>query len=201
MPETPWGGEDGGNTPLDDDASDGLIPAHIVHRAELNAWEAENIRAALAWAARRTPDVLDERVLRALHQRMFGATWTWAGRYRTSDRSIGPYPWHEVPRLVRDLLANTKAQYEAAGGATAELDAVAVRFHHQLVLIHPWSNGNGRHARVATDLLLRRWGRPPFSWGAATARGEGEDVRAEYLRALRAADTGSFEPLQRFVRS
>jgi len=196
-----WDDPKDGNTPLDEDESEGLIPEHIAKRSELNEWEAENIRAAIEWAGARTPDMLDEKVLRTLHKKMFGKTWKWAGKYRTSNKSIGRYAWQEVPRLMHDLLANTKAQYEAAEHSPDKLDGVAARFHHQLVLIHPWPNGNGRHAREATDLLLRRWGRPAFSWGRASKSDESRDVRREYLDALRAADGGSFEALMRFVRS
>lgn len=201
MALTAWYDPEDGNTPLDEDESDGLIPEHIVKRAELNEWEAENIRAAIDWASVRTPDMLDEKALRTLHKRMFDKTWNWAGKYRTSNKSIGPYSWEEVPRLIRDLLENTRTQYEAARHSPDELDVVAVRFHHQLVCIHPWPNGNGRHAREATDLLLRKWGRPAFSWGAGAARTHNKELRHEYLLALRAADAGSIEPLLRFVRA
>ena len=201
MERTAWYDPEDGNTPIDEDESEGLIPEHIATRAELNEWEAENIRAAIARVGVRTPDLLDESALRALHKRMFEKTWRWAGKYRTSDKSIGTYSWQEVPRLVRDLLENTKTQHEAAKHSADELDAVATRFHHQLVLIHPWPNGNGRHAREATDLLLRRWGRPPFSWGASSKRADNQELRQEYLRALRAADAGNVEPLVRFVRT
>lgn len=201
MEMTAWHDPADGKTPLDEDESEGLIPAHITKRAELNEWEAENIRAAMVWAGARTPDMLDEKALRTLHKKMFERTWRWAGKYRTSNTSIGPYAWQEVPRLVQDLLANTKAQYKATEHSPNEVDAVAARFHHQLVLIHPWPNGNGRHAREATDLLLRRWGRPAFSWGAAAARLGYDEVRGQYLRALRAGDGGNFELLMQFVRS
>lgn len=201
MELTAWYDPEDGNTPLDEDESEGLIPEHITRRSELNEWEAENIRAAIAWAGVRTPDMLKEATLRALHRRMFEKTWSWAGKYRTSNKSIGPYSWQEVPRLVRDLLENTKTQYEGAKHSPDAVDAVAARFHHQLVLIHPWPNGNGRHAREATDLLLRRWGRPAFSWGAASKRADNKELRQEYLRALRAADAGNIEPLIRFVRT
>jgi Fic-DOC domain mobile mystery protein B len=201
MELTAWHDPEDGNTPLDEDESEGLIPEHITKRAELNEWEAENIRAAIAWAAVRTPDMLKEGTLRALHKRMFEKTWSWAGTYRTSNKSIGPYPWQEVPRLIRDLLENTKTQYAAAKHSPDAIDELAARFHHQLVLIHPWPNGNGRHAREATDLLLRRWGRPPFSWGASSRRTDNQELRQDYLRALRAADAGNVEPLMRFVRT
>ena len=190
-----------GNTPLSEDETEGLIPTHITTRAELNGWEAENISEAVEWASTRSRDVLDQRVLRTLHQRMFAKTWRWAGKYGTSEKSISRFAWSEVPRLVNDLLANTRVQHAHAKHSPEALDELAARFHHQLVLIHPWPNGNGRHARLATDLLLRRWGRPPFSWGSATPHADGAALRTSYLSALRAADAGSVDALVRFVRT
>jgi Fic-DOC domain mobile mystery protein B len=194
-------GNGDGETPLDENESEGLIPSHITKRSELNGWEAANIRDATEWSDARTPDVLRVTTLSTLHRRMFDKTWTWAGHYRTSDKSISPFAWSEVPRLVNDLVENTKAQYDYSDRSPAALDAIAARFHHQLVWIHPWPNGNGRHARLATDLLLRRWGRPPFSWGSASPHPNTAALRQEYLHVLRAADGGHFEALSHFVRS
>jgi Fic-DOC domain mobile mystery protein B len=193
---------DDGNTPLDENELDGLIPPHLLTRADLNQWEVKNIERAYEWLDGRSLDVLDVTALEQLHFRMFGDTWTWAGTCRTSDKTISPFHWTEVPRLLRDLVANTRTQHELGGTSPEELDRIAARFHHGLVHIHPWPNGNGRHARLATDLLLRSWGRPPFSWGgpgaALSARG---DARARYIAALKTADGGNFAELNRFVRS
>ena len=79
-------------------------------------------------------------------------------------------------------------------------DEIAARFHHRLVLIHPYSNGNGRHARLATDLLLKSMGQPRFSWGQESLVDAGE-TRQRYVDALRAADQLDFTPLLKFVRS
>jgi Fic-DOC domain mobile mystery protein B len=190
-----------GNTPLNEDEAEGLIPPHISNRSELNGWEAENIKEAMEWAEARSPDMLDAKALRALHMRMFGKTWQWAGNYRTSGNNISSYTWPEIPRLVNDLLENTRTQYENVKDSLAGLDALAARYHHQLVLIHPWPNGNGRHARLATDLLLRRWGRPQFTWGSASSHSNAAQLRKDYLKALRAADDGSYDELNQFVRS
>lgn len=38
-------------------------------------------------------------------------------------------------------------------------DEIAARFHHRLTRIHPFPNAKGRHARLATDLLLVSLGR------------------------------------------
>jgi len=83
-----------------------------------------------------------------------------------------------------------------------EPDELAIRFHHQLVLIHPFPNGNGRHSRLITDLLLQKMGREPFSWGSGgyAALVSQSELRAEYLTALRAADAGDIAPLLAFAR-
>jgi Fic-DOC domain mobile mystery protein B len=190
-----------GNTPLDESEVDGLVPSHIATRAELNQWEAKNIEIAMEWASRRSMDVLELDTLKELHRRMFGQTWSWAGAFRTTGKNISPYGWPEVPRLVRDLLANTGMQHDAIIDDSDALDRLAARFHHELVRIHPWPNGNGRHSRLATELLLRGWGRPPFTWGATSGQADPTANRERYIHALRRADDGDFAPLYAFVRA
>jgi Fic-DOC domain mobile mystery protein B len=191
-----------GNTPLDDDEIDGLIPSHIRTRIELNAWEATNIAAAVAWAyGRADVRILSVETLRELHRRMFGATWAWAGAFRTSDKSISPHHWLQMPAMMRDLVHDTRVQRDGSDDSGRALDEIAMRFHHRLVHIHPWPNGNGRHARLATDLLLRDWNRPAFTWGNAAAARSTDSIRRKYLGALEAADGGMFEALREFIRS
>ncbi|MBO0612478.1 Fic family protein [Thiothrix fructosivorans] len=80
------------------------------------------------------------------------------------------------------------------------MDELAVRFHHQLVAIHPFPNGNGRHARLIADLLVQRLGMPRFSWGSVSLVDTGE-VRSAYLEALRAADRHNMTLLLAFART
>ena len=193
---------DEGNTPLTDDEAEGLIPSHVTTRAELNQWKAVNIARAQARYGRRTGiNVLDSEFLRTLHRRMFEHTWKWAGTFRRSDNNISPHAWHNVPALLHDLVENVRAQYDASVKADAEVDAIATRFHHELVRIHPWPNGNGRHARLATDLLCAQWGRPAFTWGGGANLADGGNARVAYIDALRQADRGDLKPLLRFVRT
>lgn len=190
------------NTPLNDDEALGLIPSHVTTRTELNQWEAVNIaRAQARYSGRSRIDVLDTEFLRTLHRHMFDNTWEWAGAFRRSDNNISPHAWHNVPALLHDLVENVRTQYEASAKADAEIDAIAIRFHHELVRIHPWPNGNGRHARLATDLLCAQWGRPAFTWGGGANLAGGGDARVAYIDALRRADRGDLEPLLKFVRS
>lgn len=186
-----------GNTPLDPDEAAGLIPEHIATQAQLNEWEQRNILDAYVRVGRRRRgSVLDVDFLRRLHREMFGATWRWAGTFRTTGKNIGVPP-HEIATRLLDLLKD--AEVWIAHG-TFSPDEIAWRFHHRLVQIHLFPNGNGRHARLATDLLLQSLGRPPFSWGSESIDHEG-GVRDRYLDALRSADRGDGASLAAFVRS
>lgn len=189
-----------GQTPLDPDEKEGLKPKHISTQGELNEWEQLNIIKGARWAQRQLKrDILEDFFLRELHQKMFSDTWAWAGTYRKSDKNIG-CDWTQVSTQVRNLLENTKYQVEHTDMPRDEL---AIRFHHRLVLIHPFPNGNGRCCRLITDLLLRKMGQDPFSWGSGgyAALVNQSDFRATYLAALQAADKGDIAPLLAFART
>lgn len=187
-------------TPIDPDEAYALVPGHIQTQTQLNQWEALNIASASWWASRqRSENWLSTSALKELHRRMFGETWRWAAAYRTSDKNISPYRWTQVPELMENLVANTRTRYESSDKSPAVLDDIAMRFHHELVHIHPWPNGNGRHARLATDLLLRSWGRPPFTWGSSASE-SAASLRARYVAALQHADAGDYSLLRQFVR-
>jgi Fic-DOC domain mobile mystery protein B len=186
-----------GATPLDPDEAQGLLPAHITTQGDLNIWEQTNILQGELWAAHQYKrELLDEQFIRELHRRMFDQTWRWAGTFRSSDKNIG-VDWLQIAMQLRNLLDNTRYQ---ADHQVFPADELAVRFHHQLVAIHPFPNGNGRHARLMADLLVQRLGRPRFSWGGASLV-EANEVRCTYLEALRAADKHNIALLLAFARS
>ncbi len=183
-------------TPLTDEERDGLIPTHIALRGELNELEQKNIAEADRWAFDRKRNVLDEGFLRGLHRRMFDDVWRWAGEYRASQKNIGIESYRIQPEL-RQIIDDASYWIEHQSYAPDEL---AVRFHHRLVFVHPFANGNGRWSRLAADLLIVRQGGSRFTWGRANLQTEGE-VRRAYIDALRAADKHDLEPLIGFARS
>ncbi len=188
-----------GNTPLSPEEQAGLIP-NLTTRHELNEWERQNVLEAYAWAldprSVRRRDSLSESYVRGLHQRMFNQTWTWAGRYRSTEKNIG-IPHHQIRDSLAGLLGDVRYWLE---NRTFPPDEIALRLHHRLVLIHPFANGNGRHARLMADVLAERQGRPEFSWGnSAIARQS--DFRRAYIEALQAADRNDMQLLLLFARS
>lgn len=186
-----------GATPLDPDEAAGLLAGHIATQGELNEWEQANILQGLQWALRqKNRELLEEGFLRELHRQMLGKTWRWAGNFRQSDKNIG-VPWQQIPVDLRNLLDDVKAQM--AYGAYAP-DEIALRFHHRLVWIHPFVNGNGRHARLAADLLIQKLGGEVFTWGDGSLI-QASAGRQRYLQALRAADGRDYRPLLAFARN
>lgn len=188
--------QDDANTPLTPEEREGLIPSYITLRSELNEAEQANILEAEEWAFARKRDVLDERFLTNLHKRMLGRVWRWAGEFRRTERNIGIDPYR-IPVDLRQLLDDCRYWIEHS---TYEPDEIAARFHHRLVFIHPFPNGNGRHARLATDQLLVKLGQPRFSWGLVNLV-DASETRLRYVAALRAADHHDIGPLLEFVRS
>jgi Fic-DOC domain mobile mystery protein B len=187
-----------GATPLDPNEIEGLIPTHITTRAELDRWEQDNINEALAWLERHKPKhILDESFLKLLHKRMFCNVWKWAGTFRQREKNIG-VPFFKIPIELKKLLDDALYWIEHKSSPD---DETAVRFHHRLVCIHLFSNGNGRHARLSTDLLLEyTLNKSPFTWGNANLNKSGDD-RKQYIEALIAADRGDYNLLLEFARS
>ena len=188
--------DDDANTPLEAEEREQLIPTYITTRAELNEAEQVNIAQADEWAFSRKRNVLDEAFLRRLHQRMLNQVWKWAGTFRTTARNIG-IDAYRIPVELRQLVDDVRFWVESE---TYPPDEIAVRFHHRLVSIHPFPNGNGRHARLAADLLAKQLGRSRLTWGS-TNLVDADETRAQYVAALRAADNHDIEPLMAFARS
>ena len=188
--------QDDASTPLTHEEREDLIPSYITLRRELNEAEQANILEAEDWAFARKRDVLDERFLTNLHKRMFGRVWRWAGQFRRTERNIGVHAY----RIQMDLLQLLDDCRYWIENDTYSPDEIATRFHHRLVFIHPFPNGNGRHARLATDLLLTKLGQSRFSWGQVNLVDPGE-TRQRYVAALRDADKHDYRALLEFVRS
>jgi Fic-DOC domain mobile mystery protein B len=186
-----------GQTPIDENEAQGLL-VPIRTQEALNRAEEANIVRARVWAAssrlvRR--DLLSDSTLRRIHKEMFGAIWSWAGTYRRTNKNMG-VPWTQIATGVRQLCENFAVRISNE----SDRDGLAIDFHHQLVTIHPFPNGNGRHARFCADRLIENLGGEAFAWGREDLQAKG-DARARYLAALRLADGGDLIPLVAFARS
>ncbi len=179
-----------GETPID--------PSHlkdrsITTRAELHRAEALNIRKAhvkyLAAAPTKRLAPFDYAWLLRLHKEMYRDVWRWAGEPRQVDLNMG-VPWHQVSQQVLTLTEDLSC-WGQSGMSSLEQ---ATRLHYRAVWIHPFRNGNGRWSRLLANIWLRLHKAPFVLWPDESI-GEESPIRNEYLKALKDADSGDFEPL------
>ncbi len=188
--------EDDAATPLTPEERRDLIPSYITTRDQLNEVEQFGIAEADRWAFSRKRDVLDERFLLSLHKRMFGDVWSWAGSFRTTPRNIGVEAY-QIAVDLRQLLDDARYWVKHA---TYPPDEIALRFHTRLTWIHPFPSGNGRHARLAADLMVVALGGRRFTWSGVGLI-DANAMRKAYIDAVRAGDNQDFAALLAFARS
>lgn len=183
-----------GATPLDADELAGLKLDSIETRGDLDRLEQANIIDGQNWLKRqKAAEVLSEAFLLTLHHRLFGQVWRWAGEFRRTEKNIGVDP-RQIGIELRNLLDDGRYWIEHDSYPVREL---ALRFHHRLVKIHLFANGNGRHGRIATDALLRlELDQPQIVWISEADLQNAGPWRDRYIAALRSADAGDYTPLQ-----
>ena len=182
-------------TQIDPNESEGLIPS-LRTQAELNEFEALNILDGTLWAQSSKlirKSLLKQETLKLLHKRMFGNTWSWAGSYRKTQKSIGCDAW-QIAMHLKQLEDDFASWLKFNSFPPSE---IAARFHHRLAQIHPFPNGNGRFARLATDLLCEQQGWEISSWGFENS--DTSEARTEYISSLRMADSSEYANLIRFM--
>lgn len=186
-----------GQTPLHPDELQGLKHSHVTTRGQLDELEQANLQQGMIWLGRqKKPDILDEPFIRRLHKRLLGDVWTWAGTYRLTEKNIGIDP-RQIPEQLRTLLDDV--HYWIAHETFPPVE-IALRFHHRLVRIHPFVNGNGRFARiVANALIAKTWGLSPIDWTGGYDLQALNPRRAQYIAALQAADRGDYSLLFSFA--
>jgi Fic-DOC domain mobile mystery protein B len=184
------------HTELSEDDRLGLIPTYIATRGQLFEAEQRNIAEAMLGRHPTSAELLDDTYLRQLHRVMFGKVWRWAGTYRRRETNIGIDPI-DITVAVRDLVRDATNWTELG---TYEPDELAIRFHHRMVAIHPFPNGNGRHGRIAADYLVTSLGHPAFTWGSRLDV-ETDELRRRYIEALHDADDGDISGLIEFARN
>jgi Fic-DOC domain mobile mystery protein B len=179
-----------GATPIDDIS--GIIPKHITTKGELDEAEFANINQAYQkyflreLSDRKAPFSLQW--LKEIHREMLGKVWDWAGQFRKTRPNVGIAP-AQIQISLHQLLENLKTWEESQMDPTE----TAARLHHELVRIHPFKNGNGRWARLITNIYQKKMKRPLFKWPEKALKEE-SDFRKYYIDALKKADHGDFEP-------
>jgi len=189
-----------GATPGDD--TSGLILVHLTTRAARNAVETEAISLAYdkyvfeARRKKRRTQWLTDDFIRRVHGDMFSSIWEWAGQYRMDKLTVGVDP-HLIPEQIR-LLCDDFLFWDSLTSKMPVLE-VAARLQNRLTKIHPFRNGNGRHARLITDIFFHSRQHPLPQWPEIDLMPQGHEVRAQYISAMKTADQGDFSALIQFI--
>lgn len=194
MTDPDFSNQPDGATPIDD--TSGLKQRQIRTIPELNEAEALNIVAAEEWIRDgRVGNVFQLSFYRGLHRRMLDDVWDWAGEFRVSNPNIG-VPYQEAPMRLQQAGLDFETQFQAH--VVPFLEFIAT-YHHRLVWIHPFKNGNGRWARLACDVVaVRLRNEPPIVWGTNDLVRASQE-RTRYIAALRFADQRDFRPLVEYL--
>ena len=172
-----------GQTPLNEIEISGLKIKTITTVGELNEHEQNNIEEAFHWALNRKIPIktlLTREWIFNVHFRMFNKVWDWAGEKRTSNKNIGVGKYSIDPALIHML---DDIKYWIIN-RTFDPVEIAVRFKHRLVSIHCFPNGNGRHARLCADILIKYLtGQDGFTWGSHNSLYQESELRTTYIIA------------------
>lgn len=138
-----------------------------------------------------------------MHRDWLGTLYEWAGRYRTVEMEKNGFRWppaHLVEANMAQLQEELLRKLTPARKKPAEetcRDAAAI--HAELLLVHPFREGNGRLARWLTDLHFLQAGLPPLDHGFSGPGSTGR--RTLYLVAVKLGYAGNLEPLTRVFAS
>lgn len=189
-----------GQTPLSEEEKNGLLIKTITTHGELDEQEQLNIEQAIEWTIKtkfKKDRIFSEKFIKDLHKRMFGNVWSWAGKFRTSEKNIG-IKWVMIGVELKKLFDDTKYWIE---NKTYSNEEIAIRFKHRLVNIHCFPNGNGRHSRIMADIIMESiFGNKPFSWNQSNMV-KADQIRKNYINAIREGDKGNIQPLIDFAKN
>ena len=189
-----------GQTPLSEEEKDGLLIKTITTHGELDEHEQLNIEKAIEWTIKtkfKKDQILTEEFIKALHKKMLGSVWSWAGEFRKSEKNIG-VKWVMIGIELKALLDDVKYWIE---NHTFSNEEIAIRFKHRLVNIHCFPNGNGRHSRIMADIIMESiLGNKPFSWNQSNMV-KADQTRKNYINAIQEGDKGNIQPLIDFAKN
>lgn len=134
------------------------------------------------------------RDIRELHALWLGPIYSWAGEFRSVDIGKGGFQFAHA-RLIQGLMAelergalNRHTPCRPTDDATVALALAEV--HAELILVHPFREGNGRLARLLALLMALQAGLPPLDFSPMLGRG-----RRIYIGGIHAAMGRDYRPL------
>lgn len=129
------------------------------------------------------------------HRDWLESVYSWAGEFRTVNMQKGEFMFaaaNLIPKLMIDFEKDFLVLYTPCEGFDQDklIEALAI-CHVELIIIHPFREGNGRLSRVLATIMALQAGMPPLNF---TYLSEHE---AEYISAIHQGHAGNYEPMKR----
>ena len=185
--------------------SRGRVLRNLVGVASVREMERAESEALLAATQAAIDDArIDQRFtaddILAMHRRWLGKIYVWAGDYRQVNISKGEFMFAaagQVPRLMQEFERGPLREYTPCSFETTDAQATALAVvHAELILIHPFREGNGRCARLLAMLMGLQAGLPTLDFGGI----RGAKKKA-YIAAVHAALDRNYAPMTAVFRS
>lgn len=132
--------------------------------------------------------------VRRIHHRWLGDIYEWAGEYRSVNIAKGTFMFAaatQVPRLMRDFELGVLREYTPCQFESIVDQAKAIAtVHAELILIHPFRDGNGRCARLLSVLMALQAGLPALDFGGIRAA-----KKRAYISAVHSALSRDYAPM------
>lgn len=188
-----------GSTPVDAEQLKGIKFPHVKTQGEIDELEDLNIQKGIDWLHRQKgKEYLTSAFLCKLHKKLFGDVWKWAGTYRKVDVNLSKITPFQIPMDLEEFFRDMQAWMDT-GNKNIKWDEFFAEFHHRLVSIHPFPNGNGRTTRLMTEHLQRMNRKKICSW-KASLKNQPDKRRNDYIIALKKADNHDFQLLVEFMK-
>jgi cell filamentation protein len=133
--------------------------------------------------------------VRKIHKMWLEPIYAWAGNYRQVNLSKGDFPFaaaNQIPRLMIEFEKGPLREYTPCRFTEmSEIARAIAVVHTELLLIHPFREGNGRVPRLLAVLMALQAGLPPLDFGNIKGR-----KRQEYFRAVQAGLDRDYKPME-----
>ena len=136
--------------------------------------------------------------IKQMHKQWLGEIYPWAGEYRQVNISKGNFTFAmaaQVPRLMAEFEQDVLAKFTPCNFKNEEdvIEALAIT-HCELVLIHPFREGNGRASRLLTTIMALQAGLPILNFSGIVGK-----AKQAYFAAVQAGLSRDYEPMKKIL--
>ncbi|MFZ6007247.1 MAG: Fic/DOC family protein [Nitrospirota bacterium] len=137
--------------------------------------------------------------IRAMHKIWLGNIYEWAGEYRQVNVSKGDFHFaaaKQVPLLMSELQKSVLHKHTPCNFKSMERGIQALaEVHVELVLIHPFREGNGRVARMLAIFMGLQAGLPPLDFSGIIGK-----KKKDYISAVQAGLERDYKPMEKIFK-